>query len=374
MAGLSHEFIADVLSGRDRSLRARALRLGTSIVEPFYATTMLARNDGYARGWFRSQSLPRPTISVGNITTGGTGKTPVVQWLAELLRSRGTRPAVLLRGYRSSTAGLSDEQQLLDRRLNTGGSLKVPVEANPNRAAGAAAALSRQREVDVFILDDAFQHRRVRRDFELVLISAMAPFGYGHVLPRGLLREPLSGLSRAAAFLITRCSLVDHNQLHAIEAELRHRNHVAPIYRADLVHTALWCPRDDTRLPIDALSAKPFLAFCGIGDPAAFDRQLRAFGEMYKGHVWFPDHHLYTEVDVRRVISEALLAGAERIVTTEKDWVKIAKMAATRGDGPHVCVLTLGIRFRDGDGERLLAQVSQAIEPRHNQSPIPTSP
>jgi tetraacyldisaccharide 4'-kinase len=311
---------------------------------------------------------------VGNITTGGTGKTPVVQWLAELLRSRGNRPAVLLRGYHSSAAGLSDEQDLLNRRLNTTGSQKIPIEANPDRVAGAAAVLRRQRDVDVFILDDAFQHRRVRRDFELVLISATEPFGYGHVLPRGLLREPLSGLSRAAAFLITRCSLVDQDRLHAIETELRRHNSAAPIYRADLVHTALWGPREDTQLPIDTLAAKPFFAFCGIGDPAAFDRQLRAFGDMYKGHAWFADHHLYTDADVRRVISEAAAHGAERIVTTEKDWVKIADMAATRGDGPGICVLSLGIRFREGDGERSLAQVSQAIEPRHNQSPVPTPP
>lgn len=202
MPSSSHDFAARILSGQDRSLSVRSLRSLMAITEPIYSTAMLARNAAYDRGILQTRKLPRPTVSVGNITTGGTGKTPVVIWLANRLREAGRRPAVLLRGYRA-TAGFSDEQQVLNRNLNQNSESEIPVKANPNRIAGAAGVLHHHPNVDTFVLDDAFQHRKVHRNFDLVLINATDPFGYNHVLPRGLLREPLSGLGRATAFLLT---------------------------------------------------------------------------------------------------------------------------------------------------------------------------
>ncbi len=189
---LSRDFIHRVLDGTDRSFQGHALRAITAIAEPFYATAMRARNFFYSRQILPSHALGRPTISIGNITTGGTGKTPVVAWLASRPARSRPKTRCLLRGYRSSALGLSDEQLLLDRSLNTPSAVSIPVRANPDRTQSAAQLLREQPAIDTFILDDAFQHQRVRRDFNLVLISAIDPFGYGHVLPRGLLREPLA--------------------------------------------------------------------------------------------------------------------------------------------------------------------------------------
>jgi tetraacyldisaccharide 4'-kinase len=363
MPHASHEFISNVMGGTDTSLRGRALRVATAVVEPFYATTMRARNGFYSVGMFRSRRLPRPTISVGNITTGGTGKTPVVRWLAGRLREAGRRPAVLLRGYRSDAAGMSDERQLLDRGLNSAGlQPAVPVEANPNRIAGAEAVLRQRNDVDVFVLDDAFQHQKVQRNFNLVLISATDPFGFRHVLPRGLLREPLSGLRRADAFLITRCSQVDHEALKQIETELHRRKPTAPIFRADHVHTALWSPASNTRLPANALLGQRFFSFCGIGNPSAFDQQLRSLGGEYVGHQWFADHHTYTNADIIEVVARAVASRAARIVTTEKDWVKIAALEATKTSELPISVLELGIHFHRRDDDHLFERIFKSIQ------------
>jgi tetraacyldisaccharide 4'-kinase len=361
MPKLSRDFFHRVLDGTDRSLGGRLLRGATAIVEPIYATVMRTRNHLYARGKFQSHSLNRPTISVGNITTGGTGKTPIVGWLAGRLRESGRRPAVLLRGYRSSAIGISDEQQVLDRALNTRAVRSIPVRANPSRIDSAAQLLREQPEIDTFVLDDAFQHRKVRRDFDLVLISATDPFGYGHVLPRGLLREPLSGLRRAGAFLITRCSQASATTLEKIQTELARRQPGAAIYRADHVMKSIRAGRTGERLPSDSLKGKRFYAVCGIANPASFDLQLRSLGGEFVGHEWFADHHPYSAADLQRIHRDAAAAGAAQILTTEKDWVKIASLCETPQSEIPVGVLELSIEFFPGDEERLLAQILSSI-------------
>src|SRR4051812_36636358 len=179
----------------ERGVGCALVRGALGAMEPLYRAAVASRNRFYD---FAGQTrLPRPVISVGNITTGGTGKTPMVAWLATQLLEQGMHPAILLRGY--SRGGISDEQQMLQRQLPG-----VPVQANADRVEGARMVLGEHPEVDVFLLDDGFQHRRVARDFDLVLINAREPFGLGRVLPRGLLRESLDGLKRAHGFVITR--------------------------------------------------------------------------------------------------------------------------------------------------------------------------
>src|SRR4051812_23350103 len=192
------DFYRRVMNGTERGVAAMSLRALTSAIEPIYRGVVNARNARFDRG--RSvQRVDRPVISVGNITTGGTGKTPVVRWLADALRARGIQPAILMRGYKSAPGQTSDEQELLRSQLPS-----VVVHANPDRVAGAQEVLRDHPDVQAFILDDGFQHRRLHRDFDLVLIDATNPFGYDRLLPRGLLREPLAGLARAHAILITR--------------------------------------------------------------------------------------------------------------------------------------------------------------------------
>lgn len=327
-----------VMDGTDRSPLAAMLRGAAACAEPFYAGLMRTRNR-----LIRGQPLGRPTISVGNITTGGTGKTPVVRWLAASLADAGRKPAILLRGFKS-TDGVSDEQVVLAQALGQ----TIPVIANPRRIRGAAEAIALHPQTDLFILDDGMQHRHAARDFELVLIHAAEPFGLGRVFPRGFLREPLSGLARADAFLITHAGEVDAGRLDQIERTLRQNNPAAAIFRADHVITGL-----------EALDSHSFFAFCGIGSPESFFSQLAAHGNCV-GRRTFADHHRYTAEDLVALEAAARSGGAAMLVTTEKDWAKLTRLPPAAGRLPIVAV-GLSIRFYGDHETRLLKQIKSRI-------------
>jgi tetraacyldisaccharide 4'-kinase len=346
-----------VMSGAERGFRAGLLRAGLAAAEPFYAGAMAARNKLFDAGAKRVRRLPRPVVSVGNITTGGTGKTPVVLWLAGALRSAGLRPAVLLRGYRSDAGGFSDEAALLERRLNGGDGVPIPVVPNPDRVAGGLAVLRDRPDVDAFVLDDGFQHRRLGRDFDLVLVDATNPFGHGHVLPRGLLREPLAGLRRADAILITRA---DHAAAaDAVAREVARHHPAAPVFRC--AHA----------LDARAAAGRRTVAFCGIGNPAGFVASLATAGVTVAGSRAFADHHAYTANNLVGLRDEAAAAGAEVLVTTEKDWVKVERLGpAAGGDGKlPVVALPLSIRFVGADGAALFTRIRATIESKHPPAP-----
>jgi tetraacyldisaccharide 4'-kinase len=345
------QFALRVLTGEDRSWRAAGLRTATALVEPLYSTAMTLRNRLYDVGALKTHDLGRPAISVGNITTGGTGKTPVVQWLAQQLQARGRQPAILLRGYGSS-AGASDEAELLRN------SLTIPVQPCPSRIDGAAHVLREHPEVDLFLLDDAFQHRRVKRNYNLVLISATNPFGFGHVLPRGLLREPLIGLTRADAFVITRCSLVSPESLAQTEGLLRKRHPGKSTFYCDHQLCGLWSPSADQTMPMGTLAGKHVFLLAGIGDPLSFLKQVTSSGCTIVGSRWFDDHHNFSSDDINSLLLEAKKLGADHLITTEKDWVKL------KGHWPEsslIAIVKLKINFRNKDGSALLTQLLQSI-------------
>jgi tetraacyldisaccharide 4'-kinase len=352
------------MSGRARGAGASLLRAALAGAEPFYAGAAAARNWLFDAGVKKARRLPRPVISVGNLTTGGTGKTPVVRWLAERLRSDGRRVTVLARGYGATPGQLGDEQVMLDRLLNGGrGGDRVTVVADPDRVAAAERVLRQRPEVDAFVLDDGFQHRRLARDLDLVLLSATSPFGYGHVLPRGMLREPVRGLRRAGAVVITHADQVAPPEVEAIEQRVRSINRDLPVFRAVHGYTALHTP-DDATLPVGELATRNWFGLCGIGDPQTFVRQLQAIGGRCAGHRWFADHHHYTAQDLEDVRREARSAGADVIVTTEKDWAKLRALPSAAGDGPPVWRVDLRVQFL-GDGEaRLWEQVKAAVSSR----------
>jgi tetraacyldisaccharide 4'-kinase len=333
------QFAQGVMSGAERGVRAGLLRAGMMAAEPFYAGAMRARNWLYQSQLLKTHALGRPVISVGNMTTGGTGKTPVVRWLAERLSEEGKRVGILSRGYRSEARGMGDELTMLDR------------------VAGAKGLVEQHPEVQVLILDDAFQHRKAGRDLDILLISAANPFGFGHVLPRGLLREPMSGLSRAGAIIITHADQQSPGVVCEIEEQVRQFNPAAPIYRA--VHALVGLRNGEERLPMEALAGRRYFAFCGIGNPQAFERQLEAFGSSV-GHRRFGDHHGYAENDLASLDAEARAAGADLLVTTEKDWVKIASLRRVEGAFP-IWRVQMELRFLDGDGDRLLGQVRAVL-------------
>jgi tetraacyldisaccharide 4'-kinase len=349
-----------VMNGDDRSAAAAALRAAASIAEPFYSAGMILRNRLFDSGLKRTHSLGRSTISIGNLTAGGTGKTPMVRWLSDRLREQGRHVAVLARGYRSGGLEAGDEQRMLDAVLNAGGSAKVVLIADPDRVRGATLALAGDPEIDVFVLDDAFQHRRVRRDLDVVLISAPEPFGLDHVLPRGLLREPMSGLRRADAVVLTHCDQASETALADLEQRIRTYNPRSPIYRTVHAHAGLKQGSGGDVAPIELLGQKPFFAFAGIGAPARFDTQLKRWGERYRGSRWFADHFAYDAAAVNALQSAARAAGAEMLVTTEKDWAKLADLPLA-SDALSIWRIEMELKFLGDDASQFWKQIVDAV-------------
>ena len=352
------------MSGEQTGMAASVLRAGMSAAEPFYAAVAAARNRMFEAGLRKSHRLPRPVVSVGNITTGGTGKTPVVRWLAERLRDHGRRVAILARGYGARAGRAGDEQVMLDCLLNDSSAeaQRVALLANPDRVAAATQFLRERPETDAFVLDDGFQHRRLARDLDVLLVSATSPFGYGHVLPRGMLREPLRGLGRAGAVIITHADQAPAGELDAIEREVRPFNPHAPVYRAVHAHAALRRGPEHESRPMEELRGANWFALCGIGDPKTFLRQLQSVGGRCAGHRWFADHHRYTDADLADVRREARSAGADALVTTEKDWAKLKNLAGAGDADLPIWRVDVRVRFLDDGESRLWEQVRAVVD------------
>ena len=344
----------EVISGASAAPLASVARGVLRLSELPYIAIMHLRNRAYDSGVKPSHNLGRPTISVGNITAGGTGKTPVVQWLAETLTAAGIRPAVLMRGFRKSPAGEADEQMLLQAHLPG-----VSVVARPSRIDGAAGALAGDAGIGCFILDDGFQHRRARRDFDLVLINATEPFGFEHVHPRGLLREPLTGLSRASAILITHASEVPPAALLKTQERIRSFT-AAPAFHCDHVNAEIVGSGGETR-ELSDLATIPFLLFAGIGQPQSLERSLRRFASAYKGEQFYDDHHHYVKADVESLLARARQLNAKALITTEKDWVKLKPLwQANPGELP-IYRLHLSIRFWENEEQALTRLLRAAL-------------
>jgi tetraacyldisaccharide 4'-kinase len=268
---------------------------------------------------------------VGNLTLGGTGKTPLVAWVARQLAAAGRTPAIVSRGYGARPGEVSDEAAELAILLPG-----VPHVADRNRAAGVAAAVVRG--ADVAVLDDGFQHRRLHRDLDIVAIDATDPFGCGRLFPRGLLRESLTGLARADAIVLTRATSVPparRAEIRGAVARLRGR-HPAAIWMECEHRPVAFRRATGPAEPAESLRGRRVAAFCGIGNPAAFRLTLAALGLELVGFRSFADHHAYGPADLESLASWAAGLAAERTVTTLKDLVKIRR--TDLGETPLVAV------------------------------------
>lgn len=295
-----------------------------------YAAAVGLRNRLYDRGILAAERLPVPVLSVGNLTVGGTGKTPTVILLANLLRQRGRRPAVLSRGYGGKAPGpvsvVSDGQRLLrgwpeagDEPVLIARSVPgIPVLAGPQRGLTGRVALERF-GADCLILDDALQHRALHRDLEIVLLDAARPFGNGFLLPRGPLREPPAALKRADLLIRTGGEQ---------EAPPLPTDAALPAFRG--VHRPQCLVAADTgrTLPLDRLRGAKVAAFAGLGRPGAFRRSLTDLGADVVAFRAFADHHPYSAADAEALGRFAREADASLMVTTEKDAVRLAAFPA----------------------------------------------
>ncbi len=320
---------------------------------PYGAATRL-RTSLYRARIVRQRQLESAVISVGNLTAGGTGKTPMALWIAERLAAEGQSAAILTRGYKgkSLTNGIiSDEALLLRARLGE----RVALGIGADRFARGHDL--EKRGVRWFVLDDGFQHMQLARDVDIVLIDAINPFG-GGLLPAGRSREPRSALRRADLIVITRST-----HAPAVEAAIR-RESRAPIFYAQpelqsvrKLHSS-GSPEITEAVDVAALHERKLFAFCGIGNPVAFLGDVRRWNFQVVGQKFFRDHHRYAQKDFDALVCEARRAGADALLCTEKDAFNLAGLTTDSLD-TFYCVISLCVPRADDFWRAIMAKINE---------------
>lgn len=293
-----------------------------------YGGAVRLRNLLYDCGFFKIRKIGCKVISIGNITVGGTGKTPMVIMLANLLKERGYRPAVLSRGYggknRNSINVVSDGRRIFmehdeagdEPALIAGSVNDIPVITGRERYLTGKYAVDHM-GTDILILDDAFQHRGLSRDIDIVLLNDKRPFGNGFLLPRGTLREQAKALNRADVMVLTGSDREAEEM--AIDRVLPH----VPIFRGYRRPKDIVQGSGDDIYPLEYLKGKTVCAFAGIAEPESFKRTIISLGGEVAAFIRFPDHHRYTERDLKEIRRESLSHSAAITITTEKDGIKL---------------------------------------------------
>jgi tetraacyldisaccharide 4'-kinase len=345
------------------ALACSALATGAAL----YQGAVALRNAAYDRGWLAQVKLPCRVVSVGNLTVGGTGKTTCVELVARKLQTMGQRVAVLSRGYGgaprdywlqadagrlllngeplASADGLADEPQLLAQRLEG-----VPVLVGRRRDRTGRLASTRFGAQTV-ILDDGFQHRRLARDCDIVLIHARMPFGGWRLLPRGPMREPLAALSRAHVLIITKADEA-LTTLGALEERLRSLNPEAALLTAIHEPAALRDALTGQPMDLRRLEGLRVGLVSSIGDPAGFEATVQRLHATIAWHRAFPDHYRYHPTDWTALGQHPQGLRPEAVVTTEKDWLRLQPVVGAQR--PEVPLWVLGVRLKILHGEALL--------------------
>jgi tetraacyldisaccharide 4'-kinase len=342
----------DLVSGDATGLGPSLARLGLWAASVPYSAAVRLRNRLYDRGWKQRHRAGVPVVSVGNLTLGGTGKTPCVEYLARFYRGRDVRVTILSRGY-GAAGGPNDEALVLEDNLPD-----VPHLQGADRVALAGVAVA-ELEAELLILDDGFQHRRLARDCDLVLLDATNPWGHGAVFPRGLLREPRSSLRRADAVLLTRCDQVSETAVHELTERVRKLAPDRPVVAT--THAPIeWLQHGQPSRPTDALRGRPVAAFCGLGNPEAFRRTLRDLGAEPTDFRTYPDHHGYTRADVDDLRAWARTQPPEAVLaTTQKDLVKLRIDRLGERD---LLALRVGLHLRPGpDADALHDRLARLV-------------
>lgn len=343
-----------IVSGSAKGPAAALARLGLRGLSAFWAVGIRVRNTMFDLGLRRSRRVGAAVISVGNLTTGGTGKTPMVIWLTEYFCRKQVPCAVLTRGYKTKTGTLSDEPALLARACRD-----AAVIVNSDRVAGARKAIEKY-QARALILDDGFQHRRLRRDVDIVTIDATCPLGYGKYVPAGLLREPPRSLRRAHAVVLTRTDLVEPGQLEDLEKKLLAANPELAIVRS--IHRSTHAKTFGNKtLDLETLRGKKIFAFCGLGNPDSFLGGLSRAGLNVLAGRSFDDHHAYTEKDMQELVEQAAAFEADLLLTTEKDWVKAALLYPKRAKVPMACMV-IELEFLEPP-DRIEELIDEALRP-----------
>ncbi len=344
--------VRSILEGRRPGPGGAVLRMILAPLGLAYGCLAAGRTAAYRYGLLASHRVEVPVISVGNLTVGGTGKTPFVVLLARYLSDAGRRPAILLRGYGSAEPQAADEARLLGQLLPD-----IAVHPHPDRVRAAQEAV--ERGADVLVLDDGFQHHRLQRNLDIVLLDATAPWGGGLPLPAGLLREFPRAIRRADVVCLTRTS--------AHEAESSAPSQKLAILHRLVPQTPVACAAvRPVRLrdlngrshPLETLAGRRVAALAGIARPDAFSKTLRELGAEIACSFALPDHHAYPPGAADRFLARGKAEGIP-LVTTEKDAVKLTEQV-TGPDRERVWVLGIELEIWKG-GEALFSRLQEAI-------------
>ena len=336
----NREAYFDIISGKRTDLFARACRVGLSLLEMPYSLVIKIRNFMFDKGLRKIHKLDVPVISVGNLTVGGTGKTPFVAWLAQKFLDEGKFPAIVSRGYHADETGWNDEAKELSLLLPD-----VPQAFSKNRFMAAKRLIAEynhdknKKNIDVIILDDGFQHRKLYRDKNILMIDATNPFGYDRLSPRGLLRESISGIRRADAVLLSRADYTDCVKKDKLRSVVK--KYSPHVFWQEITHTPrfLLFP-SGKKEEIQVISGKSVVAFCGLGNPDVFFQTVENCGCRVLDKLTYPDHYIYTKDDVRKIVGLSQAVGAQCIVCSLKDFVKIqSEFKNSNG----ICAVIIGI-------------------------------
>ena len=325
---------------------------------PLYAAVVALRGKLYDAGWLAVSRLPGAVISVGNLTVGGSGKSPMTALIAETLSRRGRRPGIVSRGYGGSYAGpaaivsegsgplldaaaVGDEPVMLARQLPG-----VPIVVSRRRVDGGRLAMERF-GCRSLVLDDGYQHRALARDLDLLLLDGPEPFGDGRMLPAGRLREPVAAMARAGALVITRADRASSESLEAIRRAARAHCPTAPVYHATYALAGLVNHAGREAGSLDRLRGARAVCFAGIARPERFFQDVASSGATVADSFPFPDHHPYTAAQLDEIARAAARCSADLVLTTEKDLARLSA-SATWPDGPPL----FGLRARMAVQER----------------------
>ena len=333
-----------------------------------YSVVTRARITAYRRGWFSVSKLSAPVISIGNLTTGGTGKTPLVEWVCiAVARETGKRACVLTRGYGranpQSQVVVSDGNKLLASEREAGDEPYLlarnlvgiaAVVSNPDRAAAGEWAIKNLGS-EVFVLDDGFQHLRLSRDLDMVTIDATNPWGGGSLLPYGRLREPRAGLSRADCIVVTRTEQV--GDMVSLSESVQRLAGAIPVFTSRMTTSGIRRLNGES-VDNESFLEQPVAAFCGVGNPESFFKQLQQEGYEPVFTRAFADHHDYNQADLNRLIKEAKDHGASGLITTVKDALKLASLEI------ELPCYVLEIKISIADDARLVKMIQAACQNR----------
>jgi tetraacyldisaccharide 4'-kinase len=354
-----------------------------SVVSKVYGGAVKLRRLFYKKTILTSKRLPCPIISIGNITLGGTGKTPMTIYVAQALKQLGYNVAVISRGYKGraeKNGGIvsdgkvllmtpemsGDEPYMMAKRLKD-----VPVIVGKNRFKAGRQAVSKF-DPDVIVLDDGFQHLTLQRDLDIVLLDYHKPFGNRHLLPRGVMREPISALLSADAIILTKSDTVNNDETSLLLRKLRSFERKKPVYRSfhhPFVYKIINREKkifeknmlEAQRQNLDCIKGRTVFAFSGLADNYNFLRTLKSLKCNVSGFMEFPDHHPYSERDLDEILSAAKRSMSKCLITTEKDYVRIVHKIDWSDD-----LFVIGVEIDFGaDKKRFNAFIKDWIENRY---------